>query len=77
MKRGLHSVKWDPGEVFNFLLVVVRTFKRNNGSIAMVVVPLLCIEVVVLILLLGAQVIVELELRNRASSGDEQSVFDQ
>jgi len=47
------------------------------GSIATVVVALLCIEVVVLILLLGAQVIVELELWNRASSGDEQSVFDQ
>jgi membrane protein len=47
------------------------------GSIATVVVALLCIEVVVVILLLGAQVIVELERRNRAWSGDERSAFDQ
>jgi YihY family inner membrane protein len=41
------------------------------GSIAITVVALLSIEVVVLILLLGAQVIAELEHKPEASAGEE------
>lgn len=46
------------------------------GSIAITVVALLSIEVVVLILLLGAQVIAELERKPDESVGEEQSGFE-
>lgn len=46
------------------------------GSIAMTVVALLSIEVVAVILLLGAQVIAELERKPDESAGEEQSGFE-
>jgi len=46
------------------------------GSIATVVVTLLCIEVAALILLLGAQVIAELEPKISESSGEEPPGFE-
>lgn len=46
------------------------------GSIAITVVALLSIEVVVLILLLGAQVIAELERKPAESTGEEQTGFE-
>jgi membrane protein len=46
------------------------------GSIAMTVVALLSIEVVTIILLLGAQVIAELERKPDESAGEEQSGFE-
>lgn len=46
------------------------------GSIAMTVVALLSIEAVVIILLLGAQVIAELERKPDESAGEERSGFD-
>lgn len=46
------------------------------GSITITVVALLCIEIVAIILLLGAQVIAELEHKTDGSAGEEQCGFE-
>ena len=71
------TVLWEiTRRVLVWYYAVISMVNVIYGSIAMTVVALLSIEVVALILLLGAQVIAELERKPDESAGEEQSGFE-
>jgi membrane protein len=71
------AVLWEvTRRVLVWYYAVVSMVNVIYGSIAITVVALLSIEVVVLILLLGAQVIAELERKADESAGEELSGFE-